>query len=115
MTPVISPWVFYLMSVANAVKFIAFAAGGLAGLSWAIMALFESVEGGLRNFVKESRVVIAIFIVGIMLGVLTPSERVITKMVVAQNVTYERVETATDVVQTVYEDIMDLFAEEESE
>ena len=36
-------------------------------------------------------------------------------MMVAQNVTYERVEAATDVVQTVYEDIMDLFAEEESE
>lgn len=115
MTPVISPWVFYLMSVTNAVKFIAFALGGFVGLSWAIMAMFEGSEGNLRGFVKESRVIIAIFMVGIMLGVLTPSESVITKMVVAQNVTYERVEAATDVVQTVYEDIMDLFAEEESE
>ena len=115
MTPVISPWVFYLMSVANAVRGVAFTVGGIVGLSWGLMALFTSAEGELRNFVKESRVVIAIFMVGIMLGVFTPSERVITKMVVAQNVTYERVEAATDVVQTVYEDIMELFEEEESE
>ena len=32
-------------------------------------------------------------------------------MIVAQNVTYERVETGTDIVQTVYNDIMDLFQE----
>ena len=115
MTPVISPWIFYLMSVATAVKGIAFAVGGILGVGWALIALIESAGGELREFCKESRVVIAIFIVGIMLGVLTPSESVITKMVVAQNVTYERVEAATDVVRTVYEDIMDLFAEEESE
>ena len=115
MTPVISPWIFYLMSVANAVKVIAFAVGGIVGLAWVIMAPFEGVEGDFRKFCKESRVAIAIFIVLIMLGVLTPSESVITKMVVAQNVTYERVEAATDVVQTVYEDIMGLFEEGKEE
>ena len=33
-------------------------------------------------------------------------------MLIAQNVTYERVEQATDVVSSVYEDIMNLFESE---
>lgn len=32
-------------------------------------------------------------------------------MIIAQNVTYERVEQATDTVTDVYNDIMDLFRE----
>lgn len=37
----------------------------------------------------------------------------IEKMVIAQNVTYERVEQATDVVADVYDDIMDLFRQDD--
>ena len=42
-----------------------------------------------------------------------PNSNTITKMIIAQNVTYERVEVATNTVQEVYEDIMGLFKEEE--
>ena len=61
---------------------------------------------------KRLGVILAILMV---LDVFIPTADTITKMIVAQNVTYERVETATDVVQTVYEDIMDLFAEGKGE
>ena len=61
---------------------------------------------------KRLGVILAILMV---LDVFIPTADTITKMIVAQNVTYERVETATDVAQTVYEDIMDLFAEGKGE
>lgn len=44
-----------------------------------------------------------------------PDKQTIEKMVIAQNVTYERVEQATDVVSNVYNDIMDLFKEEKGD
>jgi hypothetical protein len=46
---------------------------------------------------------------------LLPDKATLTKMIVAQNVTYERVEDAANVVQTVYEDIMNLFEEDTDE
>ena len=44
---------------------------------------------------------------------LLASTATIEKMVIAQNVTYERVEQATDVVADVYDDIMDLFKQDD--
>ena len=44
-----------------------------------------------------------------ILASLIPSEETLTKMIVAQNVTVERVDMVSDTVVTVYNDIMNLF------
>lgn len=44
-------------------------------------------------------------------NIFIPSQTTIEKMIIAQNVTYERVEQAADTVTDVYNDIMDLFRE----
>ena len=54
MTPVISPWIFYLMSVANAVKVIAFAVGGIVGLAWVIMAPLRVWKVTFGSFAKKA-------------------------------------------------------------
>lgn len=110
MTPVINPWVFYAISVVDKLKtflviIIFFVA--VIGLTYSIGAWIE--EEINKRFIK-----ILIWIVGVCMAVVivVPGSETITKMIVAQNVTYERVEAATDVVQNVYNDIMELFEKE---
>jgi hypothetical protein len=58
---------------------------------------------------KKCKPLIIVTVVTALVGIITPSSETITKMIIAQNVTYERVEAATDTVETVYNDIMALF------
>lgn len=123
MTPVISPWVFYAVYVADGIAFVASIATFIVGIAYLIfkgISLVHLWDYGKHDEDYQRANSIAkhlgrIALVAIILSTIVPGEKTITKMIIAQNVTYERVEAATDVVQTVYEDIMDLFAEEESE
>lgn len=123
MIPVISPWVFYAISVASSIVAVASVVAVVVGIAYLIIkgisiaALCE--EGAddegyikVKNIAKHLG---RIALVAIILSTIVPGEKTITKMIVAQNVTYERVEAATDIVQKVYEDIMDLFAEGKEE
>jgi hypothetical protein len=62
---------------------------------------------------KLRKKLLTITVAMLIAGSVIPTEKTITKMIVAQNVTYERVEVAADTVQTVYEDIMGLFEDGE--
>ena len=106
MTPVISPWVFYLMDVSTGLTTVAFLVG-LVAIVWAANSWIE------RGKPNKKSVVIAITCA--ILFIFTPAGSTITKMIIAQNVTYERVEVTTNTVQSVYEDIMGLFEEEEDD
>lgn len=123
MTPVISPWVFYWMPICGDIKFFCYLVGfvsliavGIAiccivGESTAYSPDDDFVNAWKGIFKKFFPIAIAF----IMVGILTPNEKTITKMIVAKNVTCERVETVTDTVETVYNDIMDLFREADSD
>ena len=102
MTPVINPWIFYLMSVVDTLKFGAI----IVAVVLAMLMPMWLVES---DHPKKFCVLLA---VTVALGIFVPSEKTVTKMVLAQNVTYERVEAVTDTVETVYNDIMDLFEED---
>ena len=117
MTPVISPWVFYLMSVVDGLKdfLIAALVGGFIYGIWSLVNLGDSYDDDERT--KCLKGVKKALCAGVTIGILlvfTPSSNTITKMLIAQNVTYERVEMATDTVQSVYEDIMGLFEEDDN-
>lgn len=116
MTPVISPWVFYAMSVADGLNSIALAglvvSGGL--ILVLTILLFVSLDdcfevetvGAIKKFLKTALIAM---LISCLLTVLVPSEKTIGKMIVAQNVTHERMEVVADTVETVYNDIMSLF------
>ena len=117
MTPVISPWVFYAISVVAVVKIIAVIfviVFGAIAFAATVVAIANCLDYGeddedylkWKSLTKWATLITSICLI---LAIFIPSEQTITKMIVAQNVTYERVEVVTDTAQTVYEDIMNLF------
>lgn len=123
MTPVINPWIFYLMPICDNLGFICAVCGILAGVGAIVACCMYTVLSSDPDFYEESaiaiakkfrRVLVPAAIVLVLLGTFIPSESTITKMLIAENVTYERVETATNTVESVYNDIMDLFEEDDN-
>lgn len=112
MTPIINPWFFYWVEVSDTVAFIA----SLFCIIFVLVGVinFLSSIGGESLFEKRTaRAVYVIALISLLLSTLIPTKQTLTKMVLAQNVTYERVEVATDTVRDVYEDIIELFEKEE--
>lgn len=112
MTPVISPWVFYLMGVVDNFT-IASILACIALIAIAIISFLVGIdeyndEHKARHFKRVKHSILGVLI-AVFLQIVIPSGNTITKLLIAQNVTYERVEVATDTVQTVYQDIMELF------
>ncbi len=113
MEPVINPWVFYLIDIANTLK------GGslLLGIVIAIISLFcnsvfdddEYNEKEKKSAKKKINTGTIILIIGIVLFIILPSSETVMKMVIAKNVTYDTVDAAKDVVAQVYNDILALF------
>lgn len=112
--PVINPMVFYLMSVADALKDFLFFVG--VGMLILPVVYAIAISDDEDCFKRACRRVKRIFVIGmavLTIRIFIPSTVTIEKMVIAQNVTYERVEQATDVVADVYDDIMDLFRQDD--
>lgn len=117
MTPVISPWVFYFMSIVD--KF------GIATMVIATSALIAVVillvmmaceidsyrpdESKIKQYKLMVQKAIIVGVIASTMMMFIPSSKTLTKMLVAQNVTHERVDTVTNTVETVYNDIMGLF------
>lgn len=116
MTPVISPWVFYAMSVVDGLNVITIAGLAVSGIIIVVLTIlllmsldgcFEAeTVGAIKKFLKTAFIAM---LISCLLTVFVPSEKTIGKMIVAQNVTYERMEVVADTVETVYNDIMGLF------
>lgn len=117
MTPIINPWVFYLVDLIGNLSCMAglvFTISLIAVLIFGVWFFLEGQFADEEEFKQIKKVAKGIFITfftSIFFMIFIPSSKTITKMIVAQNVTYERVEVAADTVQTVYEDIMELFKE----
>ena len=114
---------FYAISVVDVMKVIIIIVSVCVAsfaITMACIAFSHRIDWGetdedylkFKAFVKPS---VVLSVILILLGVLIPSERTITRMIVAQNVTYERVETVTDTVETVYNDIINLFEEADND
>lgn len=112
MTPIISPWVFYAIGITDEVSTIVEVLTFVSGL-----LLFGYLTYCLLDLQKPSETLVkklaVPFVLSALLMTLIPSSATITKMLIAQNVTYERVEAATDTVEIVYNDIMELFEDVE--
>ena len=117
MTPVINPWLFYWMPVADTVWILSLFAliisTAVVAITWFSSMMELECECEETELYKKLIKLKTKFTVGIVVSVLLlifiPSEKTITKMIVAQNVTYERVEVVSDTVANVYNDIMALF------
>lgn len=121
MTPVISPWVFYLMEISDNLIFICIFGAlfvGFAGVAALLAGRSARISYGkddedYKTWHPVGKVCTTIGAICLIVSIFMPSQKTITKMIVAQNVTYERVGTVTDVVETVYEDIMRLLEDDD--
>lgn len=120
MEPVISPWIFYLISFCDALRIIGIMVGIVSFGLWiaGVIGKISNARYGENDHdyvigKTLAKFMLPIWIVGLTIGILCPSEKTVTKMVVAENITYERVESAGDIVEDVYHDILDLFDKEE--
>ena len=112
--PVINPMVFYLMYVADALKdFLFFVGVGMLILPVVYAIAISDDEDCFKRACRQGKKILVIGMVVLTIRIFIPSTATIEKMVIAQNVTYERVEQATDVVADVYDDIMELFKQDD--
>ncbi len=90
MTPIISPWIFYVMDVCHSLKCVSLVA--VIALTLIIIfdfSLFFDVNPNIFTGIKKMLIVL---VVCTTVTILVPDKNTIAYMVVAENVTFERVE-----------------------
>lgn len=119
-TAVISPWFFYLLQIVDGlgVSFVlAASATALYGaVRWFITITITEGDGeDYQKGAKAGKKVLIAMVVFWFLSILVPTKTTCLEMLVAQNVTYERVEVVGQTVEDIYNDIISLFPQEEEE
>lgn len=113
MEPVINPWLFYFIEVADSLKFAFGALGVVIGLvfiaAWLIEGYCAYGENEKKKCQKHKKIGFTVLLVGCFVCALIPSSDTLIKMTIAKNVTYDAVDAAKDVVIQVYNDILALF------
>ena len=116
--PVVNPMVFYWMSVCDMlslwtllISLLLLVVGG-ACLGSCVGEDIHSTYEKVFKIGKRALIVAAILL---SVRIFIPNQTTCEKMLIAQNVTYERVEQATDTVTDVYNDIMNLFRESKAD
>lgn len=111
MTPIISPWFFYLLSVSTGIK-ILFGVVTLIFIGATVFKLIESddyVPGSevLKSAFKRAKEFFIAAIVFAILTILVPDDKTCVQMLIADNITYERLEVVGKTVEDIYGDILD--------
>lgn len=122
MTPIINPLWFYLIDVLSTIKEIFFIGyiivaivliAGVAGMAYYIIGIDCDMSEDNYNdlwkkmFLKPFKCISIAAIIISCLTVFIPKEETMYKMMVANYVTYENVEIATDAIQDGVDYIMD--------
>lgn len=109
MEPIINPWLFYFVGAVDAIR-IFFAIVGIAciAVSFGLVEILMTEPKPEIN--KKLLIILAVALIVAILGyILVPSSDTLIKMTIAENVTYDAVDAAKDVVIQVYNDILALF------
>ena len=111
MTPIISPWFFYLLSISTGIKML-FGVITLIFIGATVFKLIESddyVPGSevLKLTLKRVKGFFIAAIVFAILTILVPDDKTCVQMLIADNITYERLEVVGKTVEDIYGDILD--------
>lgn len=118
MTPIISPWFFYLLQIVDGLGVSFVLAASAMALYGAVRWFITITEGDKEDYQKGAKAgkkVLIAMVVFWFLSILVPTKTTCLEMLVAQNVTYERVEIVGQTVEDIYNDIISLFPQEEEE
>jgi hypothetical protein len=111
MTPIISPWFFYLLSISTGIK-ILFGVITLIFIGATVVKLMDADSympdsEGLKSALKRAKEFFIIAIVFAILTILVPDDKTCVQMLIADNITYERLEVVGKTVEDIYGDILD--------
>jgi len=116
MTPIINPWIFYVIDICNNIKnilslIIPIFCIGTIGLfvGWIIIGCGNNENLNRKGYIKVIKTSVIILCTSFLFSIFIPSKETIEKMIIAQNVTYERMEIVGETVKNVYDDIMNIF------
>ena len=110
MTPIISPWFFYFAAKVEIIHMFAwillFAAliAGAASLFEACTDDEKEYKEVLKKTFKKPCIIVSIIMCLIIL--IVPSQNTLVQMLIAENITYERLEVVGETIEGVYEDIL---------
>lgn len=108
---IINPWFFYIVSICDALKFTFIFIGVAIAIGLAFwIPIYFAIEEGMNpiDVIKKSKW----FLIVILLGaILVPSSTTCYQMLIASQVTTERVETAKETIQDVTDYIIDAVKE----
>ena len=106
MEPIISPWIFYLMSLADGLKIFS----GIVAFCGAVVALgiyaffgFERDEFAPWKYTKFP---VIITIIGLIICLFVPSQEIMTKMIVASFITPDNIELGVEGIKSIFEYIL---------
>ena len=110
-TPIISPWFFYITGLIEPLTTMTVL--GLLGaliigvLAWCTVADEDSSAEEYKNMYNSvgKKCIILSIIFG-LLFVFVPSQQTCVQMLIANNITYERLETAGSSIENIYNDII---------
>ena len=119
MTPIINPWIFYIFSVIDKIQVINILS--LAILGFFLFACFICLSDELsssykskddkRNvmqfYKKTIKYPLIIFILNLFLLLLVPGKETLTKMLLANVITYENVDAGVDTTREMIDYIFD--------
>lgn len=98
MTPIINPWLFYLINVIGNLKLGCLVIPVLLAFGWLIFALlFENITD--EQIAKAYKKILICAVCGITAWIVLPSQETCYKMMVASQVTEENVKKAEDVIK----------------
>jgi len=118
MTPIISPWLVYWINVIPNIGGLFTILAFLLGCAIVIYGIMN-ISGGFDYSEKPSIltrwVVSLMFIISITIATLMPDRKTLITMVVAQNVTYDRVDSLKTGVKDIHDilkqDVIDIMEE----
>ena len=111
MTPIISPWFFYLLSISTGIK-ILFGVITLIFIGATVVKLIDAdsyvhESEGMKSAFKRAKEFFIAAIVFAILTILVPDDKTCVQMLIADNITYERLEVVGKTVEDIYGDILD--------
>lgn len=110
-TPIISPWFFYIIGLIEPLTLVSifgwFGALILGALTWYAVADDDSSEEEYKNaYNSVGKKCIILSIIFGLLFIFIPSQQTCIQMLIANNITYERLETVGSSVEDIYDDII---------
>lgn len=100
--PIVSPWIFYLIdtisNLSATLMLIIFVSAGIAVTAWFI-SLIEDEETTIKKWTRRTYTSLIVCIISLIVTVFIPSQETMYQMLVANYVTYDNVETATDAIK----------------